>query len=132
MIAGLAALGLIVYGLMTDGWTFSVAIAVFAGTYYLFHRTPPHVVEIKISKMGVKIGHHIFPYSHLKGFWIVYDPPYVAKLYFKMTSKMHPDIFVALEDSDPAELRRILSMHCKELSGCNEPLSDSLVRLLRL
>src|SRR3989338_2243726 len=98
VIAGIVALVLIIYGLMTDGWTFSVAIAVFAGTYYLFHRTPPPIVDIKISKMGVKIGHHIFPYSHIKGFWIVYTPPFVAKLYLKMTSKFHPDISVALEE----------------------------------
>ncbi len=132
LVAGLIALALVIYGIETDGWTFSVAIIVFAGTYYLIQRHRPPIVEVKLSKFGVKIGRHIFPYSQLKSFWIVYDPPFVKKLYLRMASTFKPDVFVALEDGDPVEIRRILNMHLSELRGRHEPFSDTLVRLFRL
>ncbi|MEK7523875.1 MAG: hypothetical protein AAB588_02475 [Patescibacteria group bacterium] len=131
-VAFLLVLGLVIYGLETDGWTFSLAVIVFAGTYYLVYRHPPSVVDIKISKMGVKIGHHLFPYTNLKGFWTAYDPPHVKKLYLRMAGRFEPDIFVSLEDADPSEVRRLLREHITELSGKHEPFSDTLVRLFRL
>ncbi|MFA6521112.1 MAG: hypothetical protein WCT53_01880 [Candidatus Gracilibacteria bacterium] len=132
IIAGLVVLLLVFYGLKTDGWTFSVAILVFAGTYYLLHREKPKVVDIKISKIGVKIGRHIFHYSHLKNFWVVYNPPFVQRLYLKSTSKLHPDIFVSLEDADPMAVKHILKDHIPELKGANEPFADVLVRIFKL
>lgn len=132
LIAGGVAALLVVYGLMSDGWTFSVAILVFSGTYYLFHRTKPDDVDIVISRVGVKIGRHYFPYSHIKYFWIVYDPPFVGKLYLRMTSRVHPDIFVSLEHTDIAEVRKNLRAHIDEMKGIHEPFSDTLVRLFKL
>lgn len=132
IVAGLVVFFLVMYGLRTDGWTFSVAILVFAGTYYLVHRHVPPTVDIKISKFGVKIGRHTFPFSHLKSFWIVYEPPFVKKLYLRMDSKLRPDLFISLEDADPAEVRQILSQYLNEFTGRHEPFSDTLVRLLKL
>lgn len=133
IIAGVIAAGFVVYDLMSGGWSFSIAIIVFCGTYYLFYRHSPNIVEVKISKMGIKIGRHCFPYSHLKSFWIVYDPPFVKKLYFRMSSKFKPDISIALEEfTDPTELRTVLSSHLTENKGQHEPLADTLVRVFRL
>lgn len=131
-IAGLVGAALVYYGLKTDGWTFSIAIIAFAGAYYAVHRKRPPVVEAKISKMGIKVGHHVFPYSNLKHFWIVYNPPFVKRLYFREVSRLRPDIFVSMENADPAEIRNILREHMAEIEGRHEPFSDVLVRLFRL
>lgn len=132
VIAGIVLTGFIVYGLLTDGWTFSIALVVFAGTYYLFHRETPKIVDVKISKAGVKIGRHSFPYSHMKGFWIFYDPPHVKKLYLRINSHFHPDISVSLEDVDIATVRQTLKQQTQELPEKREPFSDTLVRVLKL
>ncbi len=132
IIAGLVAAALVIYGLMTDGWTFSIAVIVFAGAYYVMHLKPPQTVDVKISKIGLKIGRHLYLYSHLKCFWIVYNPPHVKRLYVRLASKFQPDIFVSLEDVDPAEVRHTLKVHMTELEGQHEPFSDTLVRLFRL
>ena len=132
IVAGVVAFALVYYGLATDGWTFSMAIIVFAGTYYLFHKDAPPIIAVKISKMGVKIGRHIFPYSQIKNYWIVYDPPHVTKLYLRMTSRIHPDIYVSLNDADPVEVRHALTGHVKEAKGVREPFTDALTRLLKL
>lgn len=132
LVAAAITAALVIYGLKTDGWTFSVAILVFAGTYYLVHRHAPPIVDVKISKFGIKIGRHVFPYSHLKSFWIVYEPPFVKKLYLRMDSKLRPDLFISLEDADPAEVRQILGIHLHEFTSRHEPFADVLVRLLKL
>lgn len=132
LIAAAAAIGLVVYGLATNGWSFSLAIIVFCGTYYLIHRKTPPVVEVKISKMGIKIGRHLFPYSGLCGFWIAYNPPFVKKLYLRMAARLKPDVFVSIENADPAEIRRTLSGRALEISGKHEPFADALVRILGL
>ncbi|MBI5412899.1 hypothetical protein HZA42_00945 [Candidatus Peregrinibacteria bacterium] len=132
VIAAAVAIGLVIYGLATDGWSFSLAIIVFCGTYYLIHRKTPPIVEVKISKIGVKIGRHLFSYSGLEGFWIAYDPPFLKRLYLKMEAKFKPDVFVSIEDTDPVEVRKILLGHTNEISGKHEPFADTLVRLLGL
>ena len=132
IFAGIAALGLVIYGLLSGGWTFSVAIIVFAGTYYLFYRNAPPIIEVKISKVGVKIGKHLFPYDKLKKFWIVYDVPFVKRLYLRTTSRLHPDIFVSLEDMDPSKIKAILKGHIPEKENGSEPFADALVRAFRL
>lgn len=130
--AGLVALTLVVWGIMTDGWTFSLAIIVFCGTYYLTYREKPKIVDVKISKLGVKIGNHGFAYNQIKHFWIVYDPPFVNKLYLRMNGRFHPDVCVSLEDVDVAELRSVLIEHLHEVKGRHEPFADTLVRLFKL
>lgn len=132
IIAGLIALGLVIYGLETNSWTFSLTVIVFSGTYYLVYREKPSVVEVKISKIGVKIGRNIFSYSHITGFWLVYNPPFAKKVYFKMTSKFHPYVVISFDDADPVEIRHTLLKHLKEMKGNSEPFSDVLVRLFRL
>lgn len=133
LVAGVIAFLLVLYGLRTEGgWTFSIAIIVFAGSYYLFYRSSPPIVEVKISKIGIKIGKHTFPMNNIRNFWITYNPPFVMRLYLRMTSKFHPDIAVSLDNADPAEVHQILSSFVKELKGKGEPFSDTLARLFRL
>ena len=130
--AGAVGLGFVLYGLMTDGWTFSIAILAFAGTYYLVSRNAPETVAVEISKTGVSIGRHNFPFTKLKSFWIVYEEPHVKRLYVRFHSRVHPDIFISLEDMDPAEVRSTLKLHLDEMKDGEEPLSDVVTRLLKL
>lgn len=132
LIAGLIAVALIIYDLMNGGWSFSVAIIVFAGTYYLLYRHEPKIVDVKISKFGVKIGRHCFSYGHLKSFWVVYDLPFAKRLYLRMSSRLKPDVFVSIEGVDPTEIRHVLSGYLREIKGMQEPFSDTLVRVFKL
>lgn len=132
VVAAILVFLVILYDLLNSGWSFSLAIIVFAGAYYVFYRTKPAVIEVKISKIGIKIGRYTFPYNHLRYFWIVYDPPFLKRLYLRVISRLHPDIFISLEEVDVSEVRRILSNYLEELKGRHEPFSDTLVRLFRL
>lgn len=132
IIAGLILFALIVYGFKTDSWTFSLAAIMLACTYYLFHAKKPSLVDVKISKFGIKIGHHIFPYNHIRAFWIVYEAKCQKKLYLKIASAFHPHVIVLLSNTNPAEVRHLLLSHLEEIKGQTEPLSDTITRLLKL
>lgn len=132
IFAALVVVLLVWYGLATDGWTFSVAVLVFAGTYYLMYRGKPRIVEVAVSNMGIKIGGHVFHFGNLKNFWIVYDPPFVNKLYLRSKSKLKPDIFVSLENAPVAEIKSVLSKHLAEMGDKQEPFSDTLIRIFKL
>lgn len=132
IVAGIIILLLVYYGLATNGWTFSVAVLILTGTYFLFNREKPTVVPIEFSDAGVKIGKHEVLFNNLSGFWIVYDPPYVKKLYLRSASRLYPDIFVSLDNANPVRVKQLLSKHLVELKGKHEPFSDTLVRLFKL
>ncbi|PIQ78644.1 hypothetical protein COV82_00605 [Candidatus Peregrinibacteria bacterium CG11_big_fil_rev_8_21_14_0_20_46_8] len=132
VVAGLVAALLIVYGLVSGAWTFSLAILAFCVAYYAFHRHVPEEVDIEITSRGVHIGRHFFSYAKLKNFWVVYDPPFVGRLYLRFRSRIHPDITVALEDQDPGLIRKTLLKHLPEWEDGDEPMIDTFIRLLRL
>lgn len=132
IIAGLIAFGLVVYGVVTAGWTFSVAILIFSGVYLLIHSQEPKKIPVKISPMGIKMGNHYVPYSDIRAFWIVYHPPMIKTLNFRTVHPLLPDMMLSLEHHDPSEIRDYLSTQIPEWEGKAESFSNTLVRLLRL
>lgn len=132
IIAGTILLSLIVYGLLTDGWTFSMALIVAAGAYYVSHRNPPEIVPISVTNKGIKVGKHTFAYPSIKCFWIVYDPPHTRRLYIRLHARLAVNIAIELEDVDVNDLRKELLKHLAEHTVSEEPFTETLIRLLRL
>lgn len=132
IIAGVILLSLIVYGLLTDGWTFSMALIVAAGAYYVSHRNPPEIVPISVTNKGIKVGKHTFAYPSIQCFWIVYDPPHTRRLYIRLHARLSVNIAIELEDVDVTDLRKQLRKHVSEHAVSAEPFTDTLIRLLRL
>ena len=122
----------VIYGVQTSGWTFSIAILVFAGVYLLFHSKDPKRVPVKVSHVGIKVGNHFVPYSHMRTFWIVYRPPYISALNIRMSRKMMPDLMISLEEENPGPLREYIATQIPEWEGKEEAFTNTLVRLLRL
>ncbi len=132
IIAGIILVSLIIYGLLTDGWTFSMALIVAAGAYYVSHRNPPEIVPICVTNKGIKVGRHVLAYPSIKFFWIVYDPPYVKRLYIRLHARLGVNIAIELEDVDVNDLRKELKKHVAEHTISEEPFAETLIRWLRL
>lgn len=132
VVMGLIVLGLVVWGLFTDAWTFSLAIAVFSVVYYLAELEHPKVVEVKISDIGIKVGGRKYSYSHIKSFWIIYEPPYVRTLNIRVSGKSVSDITIQLDGQNPAAVREFLMGKIPELEGQTEKLSDIFLRLFKI
>lgn len=113
-------------------WTFSMAIIAFAIVYYLINKEHTKDVEVSISNIGIKVGKRKYPFSKIKAFWIIYEPPLVKTLNIKVHNDLSGDISIQLNEQDPSEIREFLIERIPELEGKSEALSDILVRLFKL
>lgn len=129
---GAALVFTIAWGIVYNAWTFSLAVGVFAVVYYLIHLEHPKDIEIKISNIGIKVGGRKYPYSRIKAFWIIYEPPYIKTLNLRVTGEMISDITIQLNGQHPADVRQFLMERIPELEGQSEKLSDIFLRLFKI
>lgn len=131
-LIGIALIFTIAWGIVYNAWTFSLAIGVFAVVYYLIHLEHPKDIEIKISNIGIKVGGRKYPYSRIKAFWLIYEPPYIKTLNLRVSGEMVSDITIQLNGQHPADVRQFLMERIPELEGQSEKLSDIFLRLFKI
>lgn len=132
LVAGLIALGFMIYAVLSGNWTFALVILVIVAIYYYEHgRTPQHI-QVLVSRTGIKIGDKEYTYQNIKSFWIIYKPGQVKTLNLRSNSRLLSDVSIDLDGQDPAELRTFLCAHVKEEEGKEETFTESLIRILKL
>ncbi len=131
--AGVITLSLVAYAILTGSATMAILFLVLAGVYTLTHSQPPRILTMRIREMGVDVGGKFYPYNTIKGFWIVFDPPFVSNLQFIAgNGKSDRRVKVELAEQDPSAVRKRLASEVPEMEGMQEPLTDTLIRLFRL
>lgn len=120
------------YALVMKDYLFATAILLFGAVYCLTHRDKPSEVKVTLSRLGLKIGTRIYPYDQIKAFWIIYKPPFVQTINFRLEKKFLPDVEIHLKNQSPSELKGFLAQHVPEWIERQETLTESLIRLLRL
>jgi len=91
----------------------------------------PRTIKITLSGKGVALSENFYPYSMLKSFWIVYEPPEVKTLYFETTNYLNREIIVQLGEEDPNRVRNFLLQFLPEDLEREESYSDKLLRRLK-
>ena len=99
---------------------------------YSMHRQKPKEVKVVISPYGIRFGKMQIPYSNIKGFWILHDPPYLDELCLKTNIRLNSEIKIPIHGLNPTVLRNFLVTQVPEMEGKKEPLVDVIIRLLRL
>jgi hypothetical protein len=122
----------IVTGFVHQAWTFSLAIVAFALVYYLLNKEHPQDVEISVSNIGIKVGKRRYPFTRIKSFWLVYEPPYTKTLYVRVEGDLVVDVSIQLNDQDPSEVRDFLIERIPEREGHNQSLTEIFSRLLKI
>jgi hypothetical protein len=120
------------YAIVAHQYTFAAAVTTFAAVYTLAYRQKPDLIEVKLSKVGIKIGQHVYPYDEIQAFWIIDHPSFLQTLNIRLARKFLPDIEVYISSVDPQEIRNMLQYHLSEWQGRKETLSESLIRACRL
>ncbi|HAU39323.1 MAG: hypothetical protein UV80_C0009G0009 [Candidatus Peregrinibacteria bacterium GW2011_GWF2_43_17] len=123
---------LIAYAILTSSWTMAVAFSVLAIVYYLEYRQDPKDIEIEISEFGIRVADKTYPFSHMRAFWIIYEPPFVKTLHVRFAKKHMADLIIQLADYDPVEVRKTLLTQLPEWEGKEENFLDMLVRAFKL
>lgn len=132
IVASLVVAFAIAWGFVYFSWTFSLLLITFVLVYYLVHLEHPKEVEIKISEIGIKVGAKKYPYSRIKVFWIIYEPPFVKTLNIRVSGEIVSDITIQLDHQDPAPIRNFLLEKIPELEGQTEKISDIFLRLFKI
>ncbi len=124
--------GLAYYGYATDSVTMAVAFAILPLVLILEHRKKPDMVEVVVSEYGIRFGETLLPYSNIRRFWIIYNPPVVNELHLETDSKMHKEYVIQLVNVDPTSLRQFLVTQVLEAEGKHLSFLETLTRLFRL
>jgi len=126
------AAGLIAYAILTKSWTMAAAFFTLVLVYFMEHKQKPENIPIEITEMGIMIKSKFYPFSHMKTFWIIYNPPFVKTLHIRFASRKSNDLVVQLGDQDPVKVRNLLLTQLVEWEGKEESITDVLVRVLKL
>ncbi len=132
IVVALIAATFVVFGYFYDAWTFSLAVIVFVIVYAIVNRKEPKEIKVVVSEIGIKAGFRTYPYSLIKDFCIVYEPPYASELHMRVSNDLAHEIVIQLWGQNPSELRNYLLKHIPEKPDHKEPLSDALLRLFKI
>ncbi len=109
-----------------------IVVAMFGIVLYILHKKEPLMLDIALTKRGVKMGEKFYPYTSLQEFWVIYNPP-VKTLNFKSNRTFFPEISMQIMDQDPVKIRETLLPFLNEnLERTEESTTDRLSRILKI
>ncbi|MEK9159975.1 MAG: hypothetical protein AAB383_04565 [Patescibacteria group bacterium] len=123
---------LVAYAFFTGSITMMVVFIVLPLVLLLEHRKKPKAVQVIFSPYGVKFGVLRLPYSSLKAFAVLHNPPMTDELHLMTNRKSHPEVVIPLMGMNPATVRQFLVTQIPEQEGKQLTFLDALVRILRL
>jgi len=96
----------------------------------LYGARKPRLMKFSLTHQGLAIGEKLYPYEHLKSFWLDYKPPERKELIVISKKILMPKIVIPLAETDPNPIREFLVKILKE--EYQEPsLSEEIARHLR-
>jgi len=110
----------------------AIVFILLAGMVTLTHNQEPKMIDIKIMPLGMKIDDQFYAWSQIRAFWIVYNPPFVRRLYLRLADKGGRQLKLELNEQNPVEVRQQLARELPEIEGGEEAMTDLFIRLLRL
>lgn len=124
---------LVAYAMITANYLFALVIILFGIVLYVHEMQEPIDVYFAITETGIIIGRKFYRFSELEGFWMIYNPPEVKNLYFRLKNLVRFRLKVPLLDYDPRPIKEFIGRFLKEETEHEEePLSDRLARVLKI
>ncbi len=130
LIAGLIALGLFSWAVLTKNFIFAllIALAYFSISVYAIKR--PKEIKLAVTSRGVRVGNTLYEYDNLRSFWIFYNPPHIRELSIRSRKTIMPYIKIPLGETNPVKIRKALVKYIPERKQ-EESLIDNLARGLK-
>ena len=120
---------LVIYGMVTGNFLFSLIIILFAIILFLQSHQQPGQVLFQITDLGIIIGKRFYLYSEFESFYVIYNPPEVKTLYLETKNGMRPLVRIPLLDKNPIEVKHALrEFLLEDTDKEEEPVSDRLAR----
>lgn len=131
LIAGILALTLIAYAILTGAWTFAIVVLLSSGMYFLLrdHKHPKETIAITSS--GVQVRSRFLRWQDIGGYWLVYAADY-TELHFTPKDPKARDLKIQTGDQSIADLKTVLNGFVPELTDKHESLIDFFIRICKL
>lgn len=129
----LVGAALLVYALFSANFLFALIIVMGALVIYVSTIYEPKPIRFAITELGFEVGNRFLSFRDVRSFWFFYDPPTAKILYLDLSGLTESRVRVDLADQNPNEVRAVLARYLREdVTQVEEPLSDSLSRLLKI
>jgi hypothetical protein len=132
-VAAVVGLGLLLYGLFTANFLFSIIVILFAVLTMVRDMRSGNRIVAAVTKSGFVFGDELFLFQDIRDFSIVVRSPGVKNLYLSFKGRLRPLLSVQLEEADPNALRQaLLPFVLENLERDEESLTDMLRRVYKL
>jgi hypothetical protein len=131
LIATVAAVCLIAYGILTGAWTMSLLTMLLAGLYFLLRRQQPTYSQMAIAENGFTWNGIFTPWNGCAGFWLIHTPRYSELHIWRNAGRPH-DTVIQTDDIDLTTIRAVLSRYLTERTDRKEEALEKIIRLLKL
>ncbi|MBI4993311.1 MAG: hypothetical protein HZC26_04250 [Candidatus Magasanikbacteria bacterium] len=128
VLAAVLGLALVLYGVFTGNFLFSLIVILAAIILFLQAHQEPRQIPFQITDLGVIVGIRFYPYSEFENFYIIYNPPEVKTLFLDTKNTLQPMLRVPLLDMNPIEVKHSLREYLPEDIEKEEPLTDRAAR----
>lgn len=133
IIFGTLAVLLIAYAIFSGNFLFALIIILAAVIIFLQSHQAPPLVPFRITELGVAVGSRFYPYTELKDFYLIYQPPAVKTLFIVPQQVYRPMLRIPLLDKNPVEIRHTLREFLPEdTEKEEEPFSDTFARTWKI
>jgi hypothetical protein len=133
LIMSLLGLGLLIYAAWTLNFLFALIIIISATIIFLHERREPDMLNFQIVDSGIVLADKFTPFKEIEKFWIIYEPPEVKNLYFKVNRFLRAEISVPLIRMNPLYVRKMLLKYLREdLHAKDESGEDIAGRILKI
>ena len=97
---------------------------------FQYAEVKPKNIAVTITSLGIIVGNKFYPFSEVKSFWILYNPP-LKQLNLELTKRFSPIISVLIDNTDPAVIKELLSPYIMEDDTRVEDFIDRFIRFIR-
>lgn len=132
LMTGVCTILGVLYGIIADSLSFAILCLLVAGVYSLTHNKPSRMTEVNITDGGILFRGQFHFYSHIRAFWIFWQPGELQTLNLAVTEGFFKEIVIPIEGQDVVRIREILSFYVPEVEGRRERLSDFFARKFKL
>ncbi len=134
IIAGVIALGLLIYAILNHNYFFALIIIISSFLLVWNDQEEPKELEVSLKNTGLQIGAKFYEYNSFANFYIIYRPEEnIRNLYFIFKNPITPRLSIDLDKINPLTARNhLLKYLTEDLAQENIPLSEGLAKILKL
>lgn len=128
LILGGVALLLIIFGIVSKSYFFSVLVVLSCTVFLMYVRKSPNLISFAITREGIWAGRKLHPFSEIKSFYI-FENVEPRELSLETSKIMSPFVRMPLGHANPEDIREIMTGFVAEIEH-KDLILDQIARII--